>query len=174
MLNNNENTRSYAEAVGRAIAFGRCITSLDMFQNVMDMGYYYYANDADDLRLSPTDPKGSYAYWCDYVRDAHKIANDNSEDLGTWGIMTTYNNRRGSISFRLVRVTHMRSEILDIAENDSVQCPTLVLQFGRNLGRDKTIYLTEEGRCPQPQDAAERENTDDLSDWLEVNVNFEG
>jgi|TARA_R100000084_G_scaffold37528_1_gene15014 hypothetical protein len=174
MLNNNSNTCAYAESVGRAIAFGRCITSLDMFMNTMNIGYYYYANDSDDLRLSPTDPKGSYEYWCDYVREATKLATDNNEDPATWGIMTIYNNGRGSISFRLVRLAYMRREILDIAENDSVQCPTFVLEFGRNLGRDKTIYLTEEGRCPQPQDEAERENTDDLSDWLEVNVSFEG
>ena len=55
----------------------------------------------------------------------------------------------------LVRVEYMKSKALDMAENDSVQCPSFIVKFGRNE-ENTNVRLTEEGRSPYPQDEAGR------------------
>ena len=56
----------------------------------------------------------------------------------------------------------MKSRALDMAENDEVQCPSSITEFGRNQ-ENKRIYLDAEGRTPQPQDEAES-NREDVED----------
>ena len=65
--------------------------------------------------------------------------------------MMTYNHGRGCIYLNLVRVEYMKSRALDMAENDEVQCPSSITEFGRNQ-ENKRVYLDAEGRTPQPQD----------------------
>lgn len=182
MLNDNTNTRAFAESFGRAICHGQNIITCDALLNPQSHGYYYPANDADPIVVSPTDPNGSYQYWADFVVEAHALAAKNNVDPATYGVMMRFNQGRGCIYMSLVRVEYMKSRALDMAENDSVQCPSCIFSFGRNEPETR-ISLDSQGRLPYPQDEAgraeeeagrNREDTDDLSDWLAVNVNFEG
>ena len=181
MLNDNTNTRAFAESFGRAIALGQSIMTCDAFLNPQSCGYYYYANDGDAIVVSPTDPKGAYSYWSAFLREAQATAGMNNEDPATYGIKMNFHHGRGCIYMNLVRVEYMKSKALDMAENDGVQCPSTITIFGRNEENER-ISLDEEGRTPYPQDEAGRaeeeagrnRETDDLSDWLETNVSFEG
>lgn len=182
MMNNNTNTRAFSESVGRALSFGQDIVTCDALLNPQSYGFYYLAYDAENIVVSPTDPKGAYSYWADFLREAQTLAEKHNHDPATYGVIMSFNSRRGCIYLNLVRVEYMKSRALDMAENDSVQCPTFITEFGRNQD-EKTYYLDKEGRSPYPQDEAgraeeeagrKREDTDDLSDWLSVNVNFEG
>jgi hypothetical protein len=182
MMNNNTNTRAFAESIGRTLSFEMDIVTCDALLNPQSYGYYYFANDSEATIISPTDPKGAYSYWADYLRDAHALAERHNQDPATYGVMMKFNHLRGCIYLNLVRVEYMKSRALDMAEDDSVQCPSSITKFGRNE-RPMRISLDEEGRSPYPQDEAgraeeeagrKREDTDDLSDWLSVNVNFEG
>ena len=182
MLNDNTNTRAFAESFGRAICHGQSIVTCDALLNPQSYGFYYYANDAEAIVVSPTDPEGAYSYWAGELREAQALAERYDRDPATYGIMMTYNHGRGCIYLNLVRVEYMKSRALDMAENDGAQCPSIIYSFGRNE-ETKRITLDSEGRSPYPQDEAgraeveagrNREDTDDLSDWLSVNVNFEG
>tara|TARA_S200002703_G_scaffold19198_1_gene15585 strand:- start:1510 stop:2115 length:606 start_codon:yes stop_codon:yes gene_type:complete len=151
MLNNNTNTRAFAESLGRAIAFGQSIVTCDALLNPQSYGFYYYANDAEATVISPTDPEGAYSYWAGELREAQALAERYDQDPATYGIMMTYNHGRGCIYLNLVRVEYMKSRALDMAENDEVQCPSSITEFGRNQ-ENKRVYLDAEGRTPQPQD----------------------
>jgi len=205
-MNNNTNTRAFAESIGRAVSFGKDIVTCDALLNPQSYGYYYLANDAESIVVGPTDPKGAYSYWADFLREAQALAERHDHDPATYGVMMTFNHGRGCVYLNLVRVEYMKSRALDMAENDSVQCPSSITEFGRNQD-EITYYLDKEGRSPYPQDEAGRaeeeagrtrtdhtidlekrfsilaeqdnhvngvEDKDDLSDWLEANVNFEG
>jgi hypothetical protein len=180
MMNNNTNTRAFAESIGRAVSFGQDIITCDALLNPQSYGFYYYATDEEATVVSPTDPKGAYSYWADYLREAQALAERHDHDPATYGVMMKFNNRRGGICLYLVRVEYMKSRALDMAENDSVQCPSFIVKFGRNE-ENTNVRLTEEGRSPYPQDEAGRaeeeagynREEDDLSDWLSINVNFE-
>ena len=181
-LNNNATTRSFAESFGKAIAFGGSIVTCDCLLNTMSSGYYYYANDEDPIIVSPTDPAGAYQYWSDFLREAQALATRNNEDPDTYGIMMTFNHGRGCIYMNLVRCEWMKSKMLDIAENDSVQCPSHINAFSPN-SLDERIRLTDAGREPYPLpddpagraevEAGRKREEDDLSDWLSINVSFE-
>ena len=181
MMNNNHNTRAFAESIGRATAFGQDIVTCDMLLNPQSCGYYYYANDAEAIVVSPTDPKGAYSYWADFLREAQALAERHDQDPETYGVMMSFNHGRGCIYMNLVRVEYMKSKALDMAENDKVQCPSSITAFGRNQENER-ITLDSEGRSPYPQDevgraledAGRNREEDDLSDWLAVNVSFEG
>jgi len=174
MMNNNTNTRAFAESIGRAVSFGQDIVTCDALLNPQSYGCYYYATDEEATVVSPTDPKGAYSYWADYLRQAQALAERHDQDPSTYGVMMKFNHGRGCIYLYLVRVEYMKSRALDMAENDEVQCPSSITEFGRNQ-ENKRVYLDAEGRTPQPQDEAEsNREQDDLSDWLSVNVNFEG
>ena len=181
MMNNNTNTRAFAESIGRAVSFGQDIITCDALLNPQSYGFYYYATDEEATVVSPTDPKGAYSYWADYLRQAQALAERHDQDPSTYGVMMKFNHGRGCIYLYLVRVEYMKSRALDMAENDSVQCPSVIYGFGRNE-ETKRITLDSEGRSPYPQDEAGRaeeeagynREEDDLSDWLSVNVNFEG
>jgi hypothetical protein len=64
--------------------------------------------------------------------------------------MMTYNHGRGCIYLNLVRVEYMKERALNMAQDDSVQCPSFITKFGRNE-ESTEIRLTEEGREPYPQ-----------------------
>ena len=153
MLNDNTNTRAFAESLGRAICHGQNIVTCDALLNPHSYGFYYYATDAEATVISPTDPKGAYSYWADFLREAQSLAERHDQDPATYGIMMTYNHGRGCIYLNLVRVEYMKSKALDMAENDSVQCPSIIYGFGRNE-ETKRITLDSEGRSPYPQDEA--------------------
>lgn len=155
MMNNNTNTRAFADSFGRAICHGMNIVTCDALLNPQSYGYYYFANDAESIVVSPTDPKGSYSYWSDFLREAQALAERHDHDPATYGIMMNFNEGRGCIYMNLVRVEYMKSRALDMAENDSVQCPSSVTEFGRNT-EEKIYYLEEEGRSVYPQDEAGR------------------
>jgi len=150
MLNDNTNSRAFAESLGRAICHGQNIVTCDALLNPQSYGFFYYANDAEAIVVSPTDPKGSYSYWADFLREAQALAERHDQDPATYGIMMSFNERRGCIYMNLVRVEYMKSRALDMAEDDKVQCPTCIISFGRNEGNTK-INLTDEGREPYPQ-----------------------
>jgi hypothetical protein len=181
-LNNNSTTRAFAESFGKAIAFGESIVSCDCLLNTMSGGYFYYANDSDATIVSPTDPVSSYHYWHDYLQQAKNLAAERNEDPDTYGVRMKFAHGRGAIYITLVRCEWMRSKMLDIAENDSIQCPSHIISFGRNE-QSLRISLSEEGRETYPQqddpagraevEAGKKREQDDLSDWLSVNVNFE-
>jgi hypothetical protein len=178
MMNNNTNTRAFAESIGRAVSFGQDIITCDALLNPQSYGFYYYATDEEATVVSPTDPKGAYSYWADYLREAQALAERHDHDPATYGVMMKFNHGRGCIYLYLVRVEYMKSRALDMAENDSVQCPSFIVKFGRNE-ENTNIRLKEEGREPYPQDlraeveAGRNREEDDLSDWLSINVNFE-
>jgi len=155
MLNNNTNTRAFAESIGRAIAFGQDIVTCDALLNPQSYGFYYFANDAEAIVVGPTDPKGSYSYWAEFLREAQALAERHDQDPSTYGVMVQFNHGRGSIALYLVRVEYMKGRALDMAENDSVQCPSVIYSFGRNE-ETKRITLDSEGRTPYPQDEAGR------------------
>lgn len=155
MMNNNTNTRAFAESLGRAICHGKDIVTCDALLNPQSYGFYYFANDAESTVISPTDPEGAYSYWAGELREAQALAERHDQDPATYGIMMTYNHRRGCIYLNLVRVEYMKSRALDMAENDSVQCPSVIYGFGRNE-ETKRITLDSEGRTPYPQDEAGR------------------
>ena len=199
MLNDNTNTRAFAESFGRAICLGQSIMTCDALLNPQSCGYYYYANDAEAIVVSPTDPKGAYSYWADFLREAQALAERNNDDPATYGIKMNFHHGRGCIYMNLVRVEYMKSKALDMAENDGVQCPSTITSFGRNEANER-ISLDKEGRTPYPQDEAgraledagrertdhhivlknkfsilaEQDQADALDDWLETNVSFEG
>ena len=183
MLNDNTNTRAFAESFGRAICLGQSIMTCDALLNPQSCGYYYYANDAEAIIVSPTDPKGAYSYWADFLREAQALAERNNDDPATYGIKMNFHHGRGCIYMNLVRVEYMKSKALDMAENDGVQCPSTITSFGRNEANER-ISLDKEGRSPYPQlddpagraevEAGRNREEDDLSDWLAVNVSFEG
>ena len=162
MLNDNTNTRAFAESLGRAICHGMNIVTCDALLNPQSYGFYYHANDAEATVISPTDPEGAYSYWAGELREAQALAERYDQDPATYGIMMTYNHGRGCIYLNLVRVEYMKSRALDMAENDEVQCPSSITEFGRNQ-ENKRIYLDAEGRTPQPQDEAGR-NREDVED----------
>ena len=162
MLNDNTNTRAFAESLGRAICHGMNIVTCDALLNPQSYGFYYYANDAEATVISPTDPESAYSYWAGELREAQALAERYDQDPATYGIMMTYNHGRGCIYLNLVRVEYMKSRALDMAENDEVQCPSSITEFGRNQD-NKRIYLDAEGRTPQPQDEAES-NREDVED----------
>ena len=151
MMNNNTNTRAFAESLGRALCHGMSIVSCDSLLNPQSYGYYYFANDGDSLVVSPTDPKGSYSYWAEFLRDAQALAERHNHDPATYGIMMNFNEGRGCIYMNLVRVEYMKSRALDMAENDGVQCPSSITEFGRNI-EEKTYFLEQEGRSVHPQE----------------------
>lgn len=155
MMNNNTNTRAFAESLGRAICHGQDIVTCDALLNPQSYGFYYYANDAEATVISPTDPEGAYSYWAGELREAQALAERHDQDPATYGIIMTYNHGRGCIYLNLVRVEYMKSRALDMAENDSVQCPSIIYGFGRNEDT-KRITLDSEGRSPYPQDEAGR------------------
>lgn len=155
MMNNNTNTRAFAESLGRAICHGQDIVTCDALLNPQSYGFYYFANDAEYTSISPTDPEGAYSYWAGELREAQALAERHDQDPATYGIMMTYNHRRGCIYLNLVRVEYMKGRALDMAENDSVQCPSIIYGFGRNE-ENKRITLDSEGRSPYPQDEAGR------------------
>jgi len=155
MMNNNTNTRAFAESIGRAIAFGQDIVTCDALLNPQSYGFYYYATDEEATIVSPTDPKGAYSYWADYLRQAQALAERHDQDPSTYGVMMKFNHGRGCIYLNLVRVEYMKERALDMAENDSVQCPSIIYGFGRNE-ETKRITLDSEGRSPYPQDEAGR------------------
>jgi hypothetical protein len=182
MMNNNHNTRAFAESIGRAITFGQDIVTCDCLLNTMSSGYYYFESDSEAIVVGPTDPKGAYSYWADFLREAQSLADQYNQDPSTYGVMMNFNHGRGSISLYLVRVEYMKSRALDMAENDSVQCPSVIYGFGRNE-ETKRITLDSEGRETYPQqddpagraevEAGRNREEDDLSDWLSINVRFE-
>ena len=171
----------------------------DALLNPQSCGYYYYANDAEAIIVSPTDPKGAYSYWADLLREAQALAERNNDDPATYGIKMNFHHGRGCIYINLVRVEYMKSKALDMAENDGTQCPSTITSFGRNEANER-ISLDKEGRTPYPQDEAgraledagrertdhhivlknkfsilaEQDQGDSLDDWLETNVSFEG
>ena len=151
MMNDNTNPRAFAESLGRALCHGQNIVTCDALLNPQSYGFFYYANDAEAIVVSPTDPEGAYSYWADLLREAQALAERHNQDPATYGIMMTYNHGRGCIYLNLVRVEYMKSRALDMAENDEVQCPSSIMEFGRNQ-ENKRIYLDAEGRTPQPQD----------------------
>lgn len=155
MLNDNTNTRAFAESLGRAICHGMNIVTCDALLNPQSYGFYYYANDAEATVISPTDPEGAYSYWAGELREAQALAERYDQDPATYGIMMTYNHGRGCIYLNLVRVEYMKSRALDMAENDGAQCPSTITEFGRNQP-NRRISLDEEGRTPYPQDEAGR------------------
>ncbi len=159
MMNDNTNTRAFAESLGRAICHGQNIVTCDALLNPQSYGFFYYANDAEAIVASPTDPEGSYSYWADLLREAQALAERYDKDPATYGIMMTYNHGRGCIYMNLVRVEYMKSRALDMAENDGVQCPSTITEFGRNQP-NRRISLDEEGRSPYPQDEAGRAEED--------------
>tara|TARA_R100001463_G_scaffold28337_4_gene64874 strand:- start:26821 stop:27444 length:624 start_codon:yes stop_codon:yes gene_type:complete len=150
MLNDNTNTRAFAESLGRAICHGQNIVTCDALLNPQSYGFFYYANDSIATVVSPTDPKGAYSYWAGELREAQALAERYGQDPATYGIMMTYDHGRGCIYLNLVRVEYMKSRALDMAENDGVQCPSTITEFGRNQ-ENKRISLDEEGRSPYPQ-----------------------
>ena len=154
-MNNNTNTRAFAESIGRAICHGQDIVTCDALLNPQSYGFYYYANDAEATVISPTDPEGAYSYWAGELREAQALAERHDQDPATYGIIMTFNHGRGCIYLNLVRVEYMKSRALDMAENDSVQCPSIIYGFGRNE-ETKRITLDSEGRSPYPQDEAGR------------------
>lgn len=182
MMNNNTNTRAFAESIGRAIAFGQDIITCDALLNPQSYGFYYMATDGDPIVVSPTDPKGAYSYWADLLRDAHALSERHDQDPATYGVIMTFDHGRGCVYVNLVRVEYMKSRALDMAENDSVQCPSSIISFGRNEEKE-VFYLDKEGRSPYPQhddpdgradvEAGRNRKEDDLTDWLSVNVSFE-
>jgi len=74
MMNDNTNTRSFAEALGKAISFGSCITTCDALLNPQSYGYFYTAYDCDPIVCSQTHTKGTYAYWKDFGQQAKRFA----------------------------------------------------------------------------------------------------
>jgi len=181
-MNNNTNTRAFAESIGRAVSFGQDIITCDALLNPQSYGFYYYATDEEATVVSPTDPKGAYSYWADYLRQAQALAERHDQDPSTYGVMMKFNHGRGCIYLYLVRVEYMKSRALDMAEDDSAQCPSFIVKFGRNE-ENTNIRLTDEGREPYPQqddpagraevEAGKNREDDDLSDWLSINVSFE-
>lgn len=181
-MNNNTNTRAFAESIGRAVSFGMDIVTCDALLNPQSYGFYYLANDAESIVVSPTDPKGAYSYWADYLREAQALAERHDQDPETYGVMMKFNHGRGCIYMYLVRVEYMKSKALDMAENDSVQCPSFIVSYSRNE-ENKNIRLTDEGREPYPQhddpagraevEAGRNREQDSLDEWLSVNVSFE-
>jgi len=157
MMNDNTNTRSFAEALGKAISFGSCITTCDALLNPQSYGYFYPAYDSDPVVCSPTDPKGTYEYWMDFVQQAQRFAAKNNEDPDTWGIRMVFNHGRGSVNLDLVRVEYIKDRMLDMAENDKWACPSTIYKFGRNE-EVESVYLTKEGRSPYPLDDDGRED----------------
>ena len=57
MMNNNHNTRAFAESIGRATAFGQDIVTCDMLLNTQSCGYYYYATDEEATVVSQRTPR---------------------------------------------------------------------------------------------------------------------
>lgn len=155
MLNNNTNTRAFAESMGHTIAFGRSIVTCDALLNHQSYGFYYHATDGDAIVVSPTDPKGAYSYWADYLREAQALAEKYDQDPATYGVLMTFNYGRSCIYMNLVRVEYMKERALDMAENDSVQCPSVIYGFCRNEEIER-ITLDSEGRSTYPQDEAGR------------------
>ena len=151
MMNNNTNTRAFAESLGRATAFGRDIVTCDALLNPQSYGFYYFANDAEAIIVSPTDPEGAYSYWAGELREAQALAERHNQDPSTYGVMMSH--RYGRIYMNLVRVEYMKSRALDMAENDSVQRPSVIYGFGRNQETER-ITLDSEGRSPYPHDEA--------------------
>jgi hypothetical protein len=149
MMNNNTNTRAFAEQLGNALSFGTCIITCDALLNPQSYGYFYPAYDSDPIVCSPTDPKGTFEYWLDFLQQAQKWAAQNDQDPDTWGVRMAYNHGRGSIGLDLVRVSYMRDRALDMAENDKWACPSTIYKFGRNEDT-VSIYLEKEGRSPYP------------------------
>lgn len=157
MMNENTNTRSFAEALGKAISFGFCITTCDALLNPQSYGYFYPAYDSDPIVCSPTDPKGTFEYWMDFLQQAQRFATLNNQDPDTWGIRMVFNHGRGSVNLDLVRVRYIKDRMLDMAENDKWACPSTIYKFGRNE-EVESVYLTKEGRSPYPLDDAGRED----------------
>ena len=155
MLNDNTNTRAFAESIGRAIAFGQDIVTCDALLNPQSYGFYYFANDAEAIVISPTDPEGAYSYWAGELREAQALAERHNQDPSTYGVMMSYSYGRGCIYLTLVRVEYRKEWALDMAENDSVQCPSVIYSYGRNEETER-ITLDSEGRSPYPQDEAGR------------------
>lgn len=151
MMNNNTNTRAFAEQLGNALSFGTCIITCDALLNPQSYGYFYPAYDSDPIVCSPTDPKGTFEYWLDFLQQAQKWAAQNDQDPDTWGVRMAYNHGRGSIGLDLVRVSYMRDRALDMAENDKWACPSTIYKFGRNEDT-VSVYLEKEGRSPYPLD----------------------
>ena len=82
------------------------------------MGTSIHAYDCDPIVCSPTDPKGTFEYWMDFLQQAQRFATMNNQDPDTWGIRMVFNQGRGSVNLDLVRVEYIKDKMLDMAEND--------------------------------------------------------
>lgn len=145
MLPPTNDARIYAEAIGKARAFGVCLTSCDVFTVASTSGYVHYLRHPGGMTMSVHDAFDStrcFLYWKELMEEAENIAVHRKHDQCDYGVLIEYAPDLG-IHMRVARYSRGLSTILDSAEAEMSETEV------RDLRDWKTcIYLEENGKVP--------------------------
>lgn len=142
-MKNNSQTRSYAEAVGQAMAFGLGVTCCDIFNNPKVSGYIHGVNCGQEAQIPTADgfTMDSYFFWRDMMYKAETLGHQRNQDPCDYGVAI---HRMGDVLImKTVRCHTFFENALDGAEEEGTESTIIDVS-----DLDKSIYLEEHGRVP--------------------------
>ena len=142
-MNSNSQTRTFADAMGRAVAFGFGVTTCDIFTTPVSSGYIHGVSDHQEAQttLDIAFTMDTFDMWRTMMHGAEALAHERGHDPCYYGVAI---HRTGNV-VTLQRVRHhgMQSSALDSAEDEGTEnCIWDIAD------PNVAIYLHDHGRVP--------------------------
>ena len=143
-MNNNRQTRIFADAMGRAVAFGASATTCDVFNLPQSSGYIHGVSDHKEAQttMDSAFAMDTFEVWRTMMHEAESLAHERGHDPCSYGVAIL---RTGNV-ITLLRVRHhnFMGLALDAAENEGTESSIWELE-----NPDEFIYLHDHGRVPK-------------------------
>jgi len=142
-MNSNRQTRTFADAMGRAVAFGIGVTTCDVFTIPISSGYIHGVSEHKEAQttLDTAFNMDTFEVWRTMMHGAETLAHERGHDPCSYGVAILRTSN--VITLLLVRYHSFMYLALDGAENEGTE------DCIRDINEsDVAIYLEDHGRVP--------------------------
>lgn len=142
-MKNNPNTRTFAEAMGQAMAFGISIVTCDVFNQSSSRGFIHRLRDPKEVQIDVRDAftMDTHLVWRKLMYDTETIAYQRGHTPCTYGTVITRNGNR--VFMYVARHLDYIEDALTSAENEMTESAVYNIQEP-----DVSIYLQDNDRVP--------------------------
>ena len=142
-MKNNSNTRTFAEAMGQAMAFGISVTTCDVFNNSTHRGFIHGVRQPNEIEVESKSAftMDTHLAWRKLMYDTETLAYQRGHTPCTYGTCIIRNGDRLFMS--IVRHFDYVEDALDGAEAEMTESAVYNI-----ADADVPIYLEENGRVP--------------------------
>jgi hypothetical protein len=143
-MNNNRQTRTFADAMGRAVAFGIGVTTCDIFTLPASSGYTHGMSqyNEEQTTMDTAFTMDTFEVWRKMMHTVESLAHERGHDPCSYGVAIYRTSN--VVTLQLVRYHSFMGLALDSAEEEGTE------NCIRDINEpDTAIYLHDHGRVPE-------------------------